>query len=210
MQPKICHLLPALLTAVIFITATTSVAEARSPRGWVDHHLGGIEKDMAHAEKSLESGKKKLEEIEKSLANGRKQIHDTSTQLDSSNKQLDKAIADNNQAHSNCLKMGKTLEGLPAQTPKKSTLVSQNDQQCKKLAEINVSLHETKASLEKGGKNLMSIDGQLKTGISQAKETEPKLSDAHKKIKSPLKTVKHMLKINNEWMPDIPHIKSLK
>lgn len=210
MQTKTYHIIPALLTAVVFITATTSAAEARSPRGWVDHHLGGIEKEIAHADKSLESGRKKLEEIEKSLTNGRKQIHDTSAQLDSSNKQLDKAIADNDQAHSSCLKMGQTLEGLPAQTPKKSTLVSQNNQQCKKLAEINVNLHKTQASLEKGGKNLMSIDGQLKTGITQAKETEPKLADAHKKIKSPLKTVKHMLKINNKWVPNIPHIKALK
>jgi len=199
----------SLATAGIVI-ALTSVAEARSPRGWVHHHLGGIEKEMAHAEKSLSSGKKKLKEIEKSLANGRKQISDVSSQLNDSNKQLDKAIDDNNQAHSSCLQMGKTLEGLPAQTPKKSTLVSQNNQQCKKLAEINVSLHKTKASIEKGGKNLESIDGQLKTGISQAKETEPKLSNAHEKIKGPLKTVKNMLKINNEWMPNIPHIKALK
>lgn len=210
MQTRTCHILPALLTAVVFITATTSAAEARSPRGWVNHHLGGIEKEITHAEKSLASGIKKLEEVEKSLTNGRKQIHDTSAQLNSSNKQLDNAIADNNQAHASCLKMGQSLEGLPAQTPKKSTLVDENNQQCKKLADINVSLHETQASLEKGGKNLMSIDGQLKTGITQAKETEPKLADAHEKIKSPLKTVKHMLKINNEWMPNIPHIKALK
>jgi len=210
MSKKFIYATTLSFAAAIFITAFTSVAEARTPRGWVHHHIGGIEKELDHAEKSLDSGKKKLKGIEKSLANGRKQIGDVSSQLNDSNEQLDKAIHDNDQAHSSCLKMGKTLEGLPAQTPSKSTLVSQNNQQCEKLAEINVSLLKTKASIEKGGKSLESIDGQLKTGISQAKETEHKLADAHEKIKSPLKTVKHILEINHLFMPNIPDIKALK
>ena len=113
MQTKTSHITIVLLSAVVFVKATTSAAEARSPRGWVNHHLGGIEKEITHAEKSLVSGWKELEEVEKSLTNGRNQINDTSAQLDSSNKQLDNAIADNNQAHSSYLKMEQTLEGLP-------------------------------------------------------------------------------------------------
>ncbi|MDC1214244.1 hypothetical protein N8000_07225 [Rhodospirillales bacterium] len=56
MQTKISHIPLVLLSAVVFVKATTSAAEARSPRGWVNHHLGGIEKEITHAEKSLVSG----------------------------------------------------------------------------------------------------------------------------------------------------------
>ncbi|MDB9703780.1 hypothetical protein OAA86_06765 [Rhodospirillales bacterium] len=56
MQTKTSHIPIELLSAVVFVKATTSAAEARSPHGWVNHHLGGIKKEIAHAEKSLVSG----------------------------------------------------------------------------------------------------------------------------------------------------------
>jgi len=196
----------SVMLAAVFVFATLSVtAEARSPRGWANHHLGKLKDDIKNGKdglkKAVEGGEKlKLAHQQSKL--GFAKLATLETQL----KQAAKNLQTLQQRQKT---MANQIAALPVGTPGRNQLKNNMKAARAQTDSIAHVVSGTRKNLTKLKPKLVEMAAELK----DASETFDKNKGTLKKIKKGLKDaggVVSTMKSATKYLPNAPSISQLK
>jgi hypothetical protein len=196
----------SVMLAVAFVFATLSIpAEARSPRGWANHHLGKIKDDIKNGKEGLKKAKEGGERLKLAhqeskagfvkLANLEVQLKQAAKNIQSLQKQQ-KAMA-------------VQIAALPVGTPGRSQLKRNMKSAQARTNNIANVVRVTRKNLTKLKPKLVKMADEIK----DASETFDKNKGTLKKIKKGLNDagdVVSTMKKAAKYLPNAPNISQLK
>ncbi len=192
-------------TTIALITGIAASSEARSPRGYLTHHVGDLLKQVESADHGLAA----ISRLGPVLSNAHKKAEDTAKEIDATRMQLNNAAQQVKTLEAMEQKMAHSLEALPAATPGRAALLDQMRAMEKQTAEIAASINNAEAKTVSAGKQIASTSQSLANGAAAIKSNDGKIHT----VRGHLHTAESILKGMNEvasHFPDIPDIKALK
>lgn len=194
------------MLAVAFVFATLSIpADARSPRGWANHHLGKIKDDIKNGKEGLKKaveGGERLKLAHKESKQGFVKLAKLETRL--------KQTAQNLQTLQQQQKaMAKQIAALPAGTPGRNQLKNrmksaqaQTDSLANVVSVVRKNLTKLKPKLVKMAKELKDASKTFDKNEGTLKKIKKGLKDAGDVVSTMKKAAK--------YLPNAPNISQLK
>lgn len=197
--------LTVIIAVFIFAVGTATTSEAKSPRGWVKHHLGKIQDDI----KNGKDGLKKAVEGGERLKLAHKESKAGFVKLASLEVQLKQAAKNLQTIQQQQKAMAIQIAALPVGTPGRNQLKNRMKSTQAQTANLAHTVSTVRKNLTKLKPKLVEMADELK----DASKTFDKNKSTLKKIKKGLKDaagVVATMKKAAKYLPNAPNISQLK